>query len=419
MPTPDRVPLPSGLPPLVFLGPSAPAEDVREILPGAELRPPVRRGDLYRARLFRYSVFVLVDGVFAGRDAVSPREVIDVLGDGAAIVGASSMGALRAVDCAPAGAEGVGRIWRLFRRGTIDSEDEVAVLFNEERPYPALTLSLVGVRLAVRRAERAGLLRPDEAGRLIEAARALHYGRRTLRQIAGATGSERLAGILGTSLDGHDVKRADTRLALARVAARFSHDPRWGDRPRRSRGVFDLLSQGRQRAPDPLAGRDWEAVAPGFLLWMLVSGRASRHLAPEKAPARLLSRLPLAPVAEWTRRLDGLDWHEIGPASEPLRRVAEDLHSSLVRAGELESELFRHRAMALGIRAALHAGVVPDLPDLRLAESRIAATHGAPSWAALLAAANSDAIALLLELTLGWALARAWRRRPAGGGWAK
>jgi len=68
---------------------------------------------------------VIIDGVFHQEPAVPPREILDVLEDGAVIVGASSMGALRAAECWPAGMRGVGTIYRLYRRGALKSDDEV------------------------------------------------------------------------------------------------------------------------------------------------------------------------------------------------------------------------------------------------------------------------------------------------------
>src|SRR5690242_15969608 len=88
----------TGIPPVVYVGPTLAEQEVSEALPGAEIRPPVRRGDLYRDRMLRYSVFVVIDGVFNQQEALPLREIIDVLGDGAWVVGASSMGALRAAE---------------------------------------------------------------------------------------------------------------------------------------------------------------------------------------------------------------------------------------------------------------------------------------------------------------------------------
>jgi hypothetical protein len=116
--------------------------------------PPIRRGDLYRDRLLGFRVFVILDGVFGQELAVSPREAIDVARDGAVVVGACSMGAIRAAECWPAGVEGVGAVYRLFRRGALTSDAEVAVAFSPEPPYRPVSVPLVNVRYALSRCLR-------------------------------------------------------------------------------------------------------------------------------------------------------------------------------------------------------------------------------------------------------------------------
>ena len=158
------------LPPIVFIGPTAPRQDVLSALPDALVAPPCRRGDLYRYRILKHSIFLIIDGVFGGSLAVPPREVIDVIKDGAVVIGASSMGALRAADCFPAGAVGIGIVYRLYRRRAISSEDEVAVTFREDRPYPSLTEPLINIRVALRRAVNLGLMTAADGVSIVAAA---------------------------------------------------------------------------------------------------------------------------------------------------------------------------------------------------------------------------------------------------------
>jgi hypothetical protein len=118
----------------VYVGPTLDPAAARTILPDAQLMPPIGRGELYRDRLLGFSVFLILDGVFLERLAVSPREIVDVLQDGATVVGASSMGAIRAAECRPAGMHGVGTIYHLYRRGHLTTEDDVAVAFHSVPP---------------------------------------------------------------------------------------------------------------------------------------------------------------------------------------------------------------------------------------------------------------------------------------------
>lgn len=404
-----RAPAVPDAPPLVFLGPSAPASDVAALLPGAEIRPPARRGDLHAARLLRYSVLVLIDGVFAEENAVSPREVVDVLEDGAALIGAASMGALRAADCAPAGAEGVGHVYRLFRLGAIGSEDEVAVTFNPERPFPALTQSLAGIRVALRRGVRAGRIGSPAAARLFAAAQALHYSMRSWRTIFAEAGLAREHPALAPFLEAEDVKRADARAALGRVARRTAM-PGWAVRPRRSRTTFGLLSEGRERRPDPLLGLTEEATRTAFLLWLLGSGRAARYLGPGESALGLLGRL----LADGRRsRWPDPDAMPADDAPDACVR----LRAALDRAGALEAELYRFSATGRAVRAARDAGLGPTPADLRQVEFEIAVAHGATDWHSLTADMAHQTVAWLEHVRACRARAKAFRRALEGSGW--
>ena len=54
-----------------------------------------------------------------------PSEVVAALRDGARVLGAASMGAIRAAECWPAGMQGVGAVYSLYRLGVISDDDEV------------------------------------------------------------------------------------------------------------------------------------------------------------------------------------------------------------------------------------------------------------------------------------------------------
>ena len=50
----------------VFAGPSLPAPQVRELLPGCRVLPPVRHGDLLRLRPQRGDRVLIIDGLSPG-----------------------------------------------------------------------------------------------------------------------------------------------------------------------------------------------------------------------------------------------------------------------------------------------------------------------------------------------------------------
>jgi hypothetical protein len=272
------------LQPVVFVGPTCPPDDIFAVLPDAFIVPPAARGDLYRFRMLNFSVFLILDGVFGNALAVSPREVIDVIEDGAAIVGASSMGALRAADCRPAGALGHGLIYRLYRRRVLGSEDEVAVTFMAERPWPAMTQPLVNMRIAIRRARRAGLFTKGEACALEQAALELPFQSRiwdTAAARAGITLSQERRQMLSAC----DLKREDARSCcrwLAHMLERGGIDAG----PRRySSALVGRMLQQRERGVDPLDGADHSKVRRAFRAWMRVSGAVDLETSAQADPA--------------------------------------------------------------------------------------------------------------------------------------
>jgi hypothetical protein len=272
------------LQPVVFVGPTCPPDDIFAILPDAFIVPPAARGDLYRFRMLNFSVFLILDGVFGNALAVSPREVIDVIEDGAAIVGASSMGALRAADCRPAGALGHGLIYRLYRRRVLGSEDEVAVTFMAERPWPAMTQPLVNMRIAIRRARRAGLFTRGEACALEQAALELPFQSRIWDTVAARAGIA-LSPERRQFLSACDVKREDARSCcrlLAQILASGGIDA--GPRQFPSALVGRMLQQ-RERGVDPLDGADFSRMRRAFRAWQCVSGPEGPEISALADPA--------------------------------------------------------------------------------------------------------------------------------------
>lgn len=365
--------------PLVYLGPSAPAEDILKILPDAVIRPPVRRGDLYRDRMLRFSVFLILDGVFAQEDAISPREVVDVLEDGAAVLGAASMGALRAVDCGPAGAEGAGLVHRLFQREVVSSEDEVAVIFQPERPYPSASLSLIHIRVALRRAVRAGLMARPTAQKLVAAAQALHFSRRSWRAIAAKAGIEPIPSELRQKLDAWDPKRSDSRRLCELAAKRLALTPNWADRPRKGLMFSGLTTRHRQLNEDPLLGLDEAALFAGFQVWLLASGRFTPHLSGSRTCLKELKDLVLDITDETTASLSTL-FHGGGitVSKEMLERLEETYtitREKLVRSDSFICEWFRY----LELKRYCGTDRVPT-SCRRMAELEFASAHCLESW---------------------------------------
>ena len=116
---------------IVFLGPSLELSGAEKILP-AEYRPPAKRGDLLAAAGRGATIIGLIDGVFHQESAVAHREILAAIKKGVKVVGASSMGALRAAEMDTLGMVGIGEIYRMYKSGELESDDEVALVFDPE-----------------------------------------------------------------------------------------------------------------------------------------------------------------------------------------------------------------------------------------------------------------------------------------------
>jgi hypothetical protein len=209
----------------VFIGPTLPRDEVRDLLPGVTVRPPVRHGDLLALDPAPGDRVLLVDGLFHQVAPVRHREVLALLARGVVVAGSSSMGALRAAELGAFGMRGVGRVFEMYRDGAVTADDEVAVVYGPaEDGYPQLSRPLVDVRHSLDRAVAAGVLGRPEAAGLLEAVRLLPYRLRVRPAIERAARAAR-PGAAERWVDWArthpvDLKADDARLLLRLAAAR-------------------------------------------------------------------------------------------------------------------------------------------------------------------------------------------------------
>jgi len=76
----------------------------------ADYYPPARKGDVYRIISSGVKTIILIDGVFHSAPSVWQRELLDAMEEGIQVLGASSMGALRAAELHQFGMVGFGVI---------------------------------------------------------------------------------------------------------------------------------------------------------------------------------------------------------------------------------------------------------------------------------------------------------------------
>lgn len=208
----------------VFLGPSCTEAEARAILPGADYFPPASRGSIYGIINDGYRMIVLIDGLFYGKFSVWHKELLFAMDCGIDVIGATSMGALRAAELDRAGMIGVGQIYRWYRDGIIDGDDEVALLHqSSEGGYLGLTLPLVTLRWNLGRAVQAGVIGSAQHRQVLQSAAALCFQERTLDAILAPFAQVFDIAALTEWLDRHgeDLKHRDTIEALDFAALRM------------------------------------------------------------------------------------------------------------------------------------------------------------------------------------------------------
>jgi hypothetical protein len=167
----------------VFLGPSLPLEEARQELDAVYL-PPVAQGDIIRLMRRKPDLIGIIDGFFEGVPAVWHKEILHAMAKGAHVLGASSMGALRAAELHPFGMEGVGAVYEAFRDGRLDDDDEVAVTHGPaELGYTPLSEAMVNIRRTLSDALTHGIVTEPTRERLEQLAKMLHYKDRTFSNV--------------------------------------------------------------------------------------------------------------------------------------------------------------------------------------------------------------------------------------------
>jgi hypothetical protein len=177
----------------IFTGPTLPRTEAAKIL-DAEYLPPAAIGDVYRAAAQRRPWAIgIIDGFFESTPSVWHKEVLWAMAQGIHVFGASSMGALRAAELADFGMVGVGAIFEAYRDGTIEDDDEVAVVHGPpELGYVQLNEAMVNIRATIKKAIDEGVLPAATGGALIDIAKSLYYKNRSYDRVLTEAAARRL-----------------------------------------------------------------------------------------------------------------------------------------------------------------------------------------------------------------------------------
>jgi hypothetical protein len=177
----------------IFVGPTLAGDPVLAS-PHFEWLPPAAEGDVYRAARRKVAAIGLIDGLFETVPSVWHKEVLWALSRGIPVFGAASMGALRAAELADFGMVGVGMVYRQFKAGKLQDDDEVTVLHApRELGYRPLTDAMVDIRATLALARRRQIVSQRAAKVLLHIAKNMFFKDRVWSAIISEASRSRVS----------------------------------------------------------------------------------------------------------------------------------------------------------------------------------------------------------------------------------
>lgn len=183
---------------------------------------PAEQGDMLAAVLDGFENILIIDGYFYTRFPCTTLEVMVALERGCNVFGASSIGALRAVELEPFGMVGMGYVYEHLRRQAVKAYHVVAQTYDEMDR--SLTVPLIQVFYFLECAHTAGVVTAELLRRLRELAEGVHFTslsfdglflRALARDDLDAEGVEKLREYYASEgAQRFDIKKQDARALL-------------------------------------------------------------------------------------------------------------------------------------------------------------------------------------------------------------
>ncbi|MGW7343071.1 TfuA-like protein [Streptomyces sp. NPDC054854] len=311
----------------VYVGPTLPASEPVLAAPGLRVLPPARHGDLFDAAIGAGDTVVLIDGVYHQAPALRHKEILAAMGRGVTVLGAASIGALRAAELAPYGMVGIGSIYTAYALGDIDGDDEVAVGQAPDGAFDALTWPLVNLRHVLQLAQPAGVVNGERAAGLLAALRAVYYPQRTWAAVRAVC------------------RRQDETQFSDWLTEQRERDQHFGDLKRADAlaGVRTALHGGEAPQAAQMAPALWETAY--FRRWSNAFARERVDGMVLSCEDRLLYQQVFDPTfrERWAAYLERLSLHPTdgGPGMELAERLAR------VTSGDLPADRVFHPELDL------------------------------------------------------------------------
>ncbi len=209
---------------IIYTGLSLSFDEAKEILDSHEdvevsYKRPIKRGDLGLAIREHPDIIGIIDGVFHQNSAVGHREILKAINEGICVVGASSMGALRASELDSLGMKGIGYVYEQYATGKVTSDDDVAVMLDSET-LEQLSEPLINMEYTFTKAVEKDIITQDEKAELISIAKSTFYPKRNYAQtLNGSKLDENTKNQLITFIRFcEDIKKEDAKSLIRYIA---------------------------------------------------------------------------------------------------------------------------------------------------------------------------------------------------------
>lgn len=191
---------------VVFIGPTWQGFSIDESI---KVLPPAQQGDIAGVTVDGVETIILIDGYFTQHLAPWHKEIVLALERGVRVIGAASLGALRAVECERYGMEPVGEIAKWYKDGTCIDDADVALIHADETQgcWP-MSVPLVNIRATAMKLLSLGLI--GDVNEMVRQFSEIHYTDRSWKCLEMK--SPKMASLLKSEYV--DQKAEDAKLAI-------------------------------------------------------------------------------------------------------------------------------------------------------------------------------------------------------------
>lgn len=166
---------------IVFAGLTITQAEIEQVLNNVMVLPPVKAGDVVHVCRLTPVYILIIDGAFEACASVWHKEILYALSLNIPVLGAASMGALRAAELYGYGMIGIGLVYDYYKNGILIDDDEVAVSYakdlNEIKP---ISDAMINIRETIKLALSQHIISDDFAQEVIVDIKGKNYKTRDL-----------------------------------------------------------------------------------------------------------------------------------------------------------------------------------------------------------------------------------------------